>query len=321
MDGSWGPAQDISLPNMPYPQRTAGFVTAFINSQRPPPGSHLSAFLHGESTMGGSRKDRPSNAHNVTTRRATAPDLVAPMDEFGAPHNPDLRPRASTMSIIDPMHSPVLGIRRHGQSTTMFDDVSRDPEHGARGVFHPDAQLDWREEAVFKNPDRKQKPRKSATEVWEPSAPKPMLFPKVKDRRVRQKSIGTLISGTLLTLVLTTCKYDHSMAVQILMCCRPRSGDFQRGPDGHVSRGLYFLHPHIDNNFRALSRPALHAGVSLSTTSSGQSHSSQTRCTGQNCALDWTRRAVSVAAVETADPPFTPLHIPFLTNLTKAAQT
>ena len=194
-----------------------------MNSQRPPPGSHLSAFLHGESTMNGGRSGNRQRGTQGVSRRATAPVSEAPLDSFDSYYGPDLRPRASTLSVIDPVHSPNPASRGHDQST-MFYQYPREPSDprtqlpGYSQAAVPGRRREkrcrWERKPVGKHHHRK----KSTPTDWEKEGPKPMLFPKVQDRRVRQKSMGTLISGTLLTVILTTCKQPYPVSSFSFTC-------------------------------------------------------------------------------------------------------
>lgn len=200
---------------MPYPQRSRELVAAFCESQRPPPGSHLSAFLHGQSVVGRSRQQdvEQNTSGRGIPRRVTAPVLTqAPesLDGYYAPAA-DVRPRASTFSVIDPVHSPTLGVRRPGQSTVFYGDPQA--WEGNQHV-HPALRRAQVSECEIKAPPPAKKARRkhhhhrqrpSISKSTEKDPRRPVLFPKVTDPRVRLKSIGTLVTGTTLILVLTTC--------------------------------------------------------------------------------------------------------------------
>ena len=197
---------------MPYPQRNPGFLTAFMDSQRPPPGSHLSAFLHGESTFGDSRSGGEREEEIQPVRRATAPIHSNPRETLQGYYGPGVRPRASTMSIIDPVHSPNTRPRSPDRSTTLYQEPgNREASGGNNSRPPPSYEWPYQDTGEWKKASKHSHHRPDVDfKAWRKARPRPMLFPNIMDRRIRQKSIGTLLSGTLLTLVLTTCEYKYS---------------------------------------------------------------------------------------------------------------
>ena len=206
---------------MPYPQNGGGrsAPSLLTASQRPPAGSHLSAWLHGDSAVVRHHLDtkcRPTGKRKpVHVRSATAPvqrsgdrsNLLAPRP---------LRPRASTMSVIDPVQSSNPSARTRTLSNSLYG-APRSRYNSTHAAFEasavPPLASGALRDSVVREYTRKGYRRhrhhhRHQTAAWEKpsSKPRPMCFPNITNRKIRQKSIGTLISGTLLTLVLTTCE-------------------------------------------------------------------------------------------------------------------
>lgn len=100
------------------------------------------------------------------------------------------RSQASTRGLIDPNHSPTSGIRETGHR--------RGPTHTAyaerlfTGMGYPSHE------------DRHGKHRRKRPTKMD-SKKKRTCLPQTTDPKIRQKIIGCLFFGTLLTIVLTTC--------------------------------------------------------------------------------------------------------------------
>lgn len=176
---------------------------SFAVSQRPRPGTRLSSFLHGESTFHrrksskGLRSFPCASVQNVPTARHEL-EHYPPRDET---FHPGLRSPSSTRSIIDPLHSPL------NVSTPMADnDIADVPDDSAEYVHpafasppFPERQRvpqDWRS-----NRHRRARPKHAS------EAAHRRRFPHNADPHTRRKLIGCLVSGTLLTVVMTTCRY------------------------------------------------------------------------------------------------------------------
>ena len=209
---------------MPYPQHGGhNASTMFVNSQRPPAGSHLSAWLHGDSTVVRNHlnsKQKPTGRRKAThTRSSTAP-VERPRGGFESCNVPRTRPRTSTLSLVDLMQAP----HRAGPRTasTSFYGPPRSRYNSTHPAFVGAAVPPYAMGAL-QYPTRsndikckhQHRPRRYATAAYEKQRQplqqqqqqsRPMCFPSITDRKIRQKSIGTLVFGTLLMLVLTICE-------------------------------------------------------------------------------------------------------------------
>ena len=205
---------------MPYPQ-DGGYSASslFLASQRPPAGSHLSAWLHGDSAVVREHldnKSRPTGKRKpVHVRSATAP-VRAFRDRPDYYEIRRLRPRASTMSVIDPIQSSSTASRTRTLSTSLYG-APRSRYNSTHPAFEattipPLASGALRDSVVReytrRGHRRHRHQRRHQTAAWEKqnTKPRPRRLPHITNGKLRQKAIGTLISGTLLMLVLTTCK-------------------------------------------------------------------------------------------------------------------
>ena len=198
--------------------------TMFVNSQRPPTGSHLSAWLHGDSTVVRHHLDSKSKPTGMRkamhTRSVTAPVQRHRGGDLESGPVPLHRSRASTNSILNITDSSNPAIRRPASTSNCHPPRSRyNSSHPAfaGGAMPPSAGT------AVPAPTRasgatclhQHRPQKFPSATYEKQLlqqrqhqhqPRPMCFPGITDRKIRQKSIGTLVSGTLLTLVLTICE-------------------------------------------------------------------------------------------------------------------
>ena len=201
---------------MPYPQHGGHNASSiFVNSQRPPAGSHLSAWLHGDSAV--VREHLNSKSRPTGKRKAThARSVTAPVQQTGAAFDSyatlPLRPRASTMSVIDPVQSPNPAASR--TASTSFYGAPRSRYNSTHPGFAaatvPPLASGALQESAARDERRQnhhRRHRRQQMTAWEKQTkPPPVCFPSITDRKVRLKSIGTLVSGTLLMLALTICK-------------------------------------------------------------------------------------------------------------------
>ena len=169
------------------------WLGAFLATQHVPAGSRLSTWFHGESVMDG--HDRRPRARSRGP--ASEKDIeVLPTSRFQLEnHTSGLRSPSSTRSIIDPIQSPVSFSRPlHSDGSRSFSDFQEDCTHPAFGsptlIEPPKTRKRGHHGRALKN-SRK--------------APRHTFF-RSQDPQVRRKSIGTLLTGTLLVVVLTTCK-------------------------------------------------------------------------------------------------------------------
>lgn len=173
----------------PMPSLTPGQhprMDRFIASQRIPRGSRLSGWLHGYSVRDNDRKRPPIHTKKISH---TSTRCFAAAERGQQHHAPGIRSYPSTRGLIDPVHSPTYG---PGQLT-----YGSDSRH--------EAYLE-RLRAELRSPPRenrsKRRHRKKSKRA--PARSERLCFPQIKDMRMRQKIIGCLFFGTLLTLVLTT---------------------------------------------------------------------------------------------------------------------
>ena len=209
---------------MPYPQQgDHSASTIFINSQRPPPGSHLSAWLHGDSTVVRNhlnRKCKPTGMRKATHARGVTAPVQQPQGSFDSYNAPPKRPRPSTLSVLDPVQSSHPAVTRT-VSTDFYEPPrsrynSTHPANAGAAIppFATGALQDPmpKKDIRRKHHHRHRRYTTAACEKQQQQKAQPTCFPSISDRRIRQKSIGTLISGTLLMLVLTICKYHFGFS-------------------------------------------------------------------------------------------------------------
>ena len=166
-------------------QRTnkPGWIEAFITTQRIPRGSRLSAWLHGESMMG-CRNEKPS-AQGLRQISRPIPTARHHIENY----SPAPRPV--------PLASPV------NFSRPLADEQFLGSNDEGNAYIHP----------AFASPATVDSKIRDATKAHDHQTstkhnikkPTPVFFHS-KDPRIRRKSIGTLVSGMLLIVVLTTCK-------------------------------------------------------------------------------------------------------------------
>ncbi|CAF9920481.1 hypothetical protein IMSHALPRED_004918 [Imshaugia aleurites] len=156
----------------------------FIASQRIPRGSRLSGWLHGSSVRNNDRR-RPANHTRTTSYTSTYCFAAAEQER----HAPSIRSYPSTRGLIDPVHSPTYGPRQLTYGS--------DPRH--------DAYLKrLRAEMGTLPREHCSKRRHRQRSKREPAKKERLCFPQIKDSKMRQKIIGCVFFGTLLTIVLTT---------------------------------------------------------------------------------------------------------------------
>lgn len=185
-----------------------------IASQRIPRGSRLSGWLHGYSVSDKDRKRPP--IHSKKTSH-TSTHCFAATERGHQHHAPGIRSYPSTRGLIDPVHSPTYGPRQltHGS----------DSRH--------EAYLE-RLRAELRSPPRENRSnrrhRKKSKRA--PARSERFCFPQIKDLRVRQKIIGCLFFGTLLTIVLTTCTSFH-YEINVTPPCKASTDNLKTSPSQH----------------------------------------------------------------------------------------
>ena len=164
-----------------------------LASQRIPHGSRLSGWLHGSSVRSKDTKKPPIHPGKPKTSHTSTYCFAG--DERGNEyHAPGIRSYPSTRGVIDPVHSPTHGPRQltHGP----------DPRHLAY-LERLRAELGA---VPREHRSKKNNPQKSKRA---PARPERFCFPQIKDLKLRRKMIGCFFFGTLLTILLTTCKSCH----------------------------------------------------------------------------------------------------------------
>lgn len=163
----------------------------FIASQRIPRGSRLSGWLHGYSVHDNDRRRPP--IHTKKTSH-TSTYCFAAAERGHQHHAPGIRSYPSTRGLIDPVHSPTYGPRQLTYGS--------DSRH--------EAYLERLRAEVGSLPREDRRKRcHSKRSKRAPAKNERLCFPHIKDLKMRQKIIGCLFFGTLLTIVLTTCTSFH----------------------------------------------------------------------------------------------------------------
>ena len=162
------------------------WLAVFLETQRIPTGSRLSAWFRGESVMGQTQKDEkdPACRHDLPITAETTRYLV----ETAHPHAYDRisTPRGETLQSPINFSRPLAS---DGRSNLSAEYV------------HP----------AFASPFALEKPpKKHKKSTQARNRPKHAKLSRRgwfhdQDPRIQCKSIGTFVSGTLLVIVLTTC--------------------------------------------------------------------------------------------------------------------
>lgn len=178
------------------PRGGSRWLGAFLATQHVPAGSHLSTWFHGESVM--DRHDRCRRGRSGGP--ASEKDLEAlPTSQVHLEaYTSGLRSPSSTRSIIDPVQSPVNFSRPlHSDGSLGFNDNQESYTHPAFGS-----------PILIEPPKKRKRGHHGRALKKSRKAPRHTFFHS-QDPQVRRKSIGTLVAGTLLVIVLTTCKSPY----------------------------------------------------------------------------------------------------------------
>lgn len=160
----------------------------FIDSQRIPHGSRLSGWLHGSSVRGKDGKKPPVQTRKPKTSH-TSTYCFAAAEREHQHHAAGIRSYSSTRGVIDPVHSPAYAPRQLTYGS--------DPRHEAY-LQRLRVELGSVPREHSSKRYHRQRPKRS------PAKNERFCFPQIKDLKMRQKAIGCLVFGTLLTIVLTT---------------------------------------------------------------------------------------------------------------------
>ena len=224
----------------------------FIASQRIPRGSRLSGWLHGSSVRRNDRRKPPTHTRKPKISH-TSTYCFAAAEREHQDHAPGIRSYPSTRGLIDPVHSPTYGPR---QLT-----YGPDPRH--------DAYLQRLRAEMGSVPrERCSKKRHQQRSKHSPAKSERLCFPQIKGLKMRQKMIGCFLFGTLLTIVLITCKSFqltpdtcHPHEEFSLTSNRPRPRNIRNLARRHVSWNLHLLHHCLYYLVRPLFDPSLHASL------------------------------------------------------------
>jgi len=171
----------------------------FKASQRPPPGSRLSAWLHGTSVLNNGR-GRSTN-HNPKASRTSTYCYHQTPRRRSRDRTTGLRPVASTRGVIDPVHSPTTGawpVPPRGQEM----------RHPNRPLSPLDAyQTRMLKEMGYPAPNTRDRRRKTSEGHRKSNR---TCFPRIKDPKIRRKAIGCLFFGNILAIILTICTFPFS---------------------------------------------------------------------------------------------------------------
>ena len=178
------------------PSATPSFVPSqhlnmdrFLASQRIPHGSRLSGWLHGSSVRRNDGKKPPAHSRKPKPSH-TSTYCFAAAEQGHQNHAPGIRSYPSTRGIIDPVYSPTYSPRQ-----LMYGS---DPRHHAY-LERLRAELSSAPREHGNKSHHRQRSKRS------PSKNERLCFPHIKNMKLRQKIIGCLFFGTLLTILLTTC--------------------------------------------------------------------------------------------------------------------
>ena len=177
-----------------FPTRSDMATSRFMASQRPPRGSRLSAWIHGFSTVNDDR-GRPSKHNRKVSHTSTYCYSRTPRRGSQDPAT-RLRPVNSIRGVIDPVHSP-----SHGTFPTLTHNQEGEDHYRAHPTYN-DYQARMVPEMGRAPPEtrhrrtRTKQVRKNGQQAFLVNTPDPII---------RRKTIGCLLFGTLLTIVLTSC--------------------------------------------------------------------------------------------------------------------
>ena len=195
-----------SLPAIPFAQGLLQRMDRFIASQRIPPGSRLSGWLHGSSVRSKDSKKPPVHTRKPKTSH-TSTYCFAAAEGQQQNHAPGIRSYPSTRGVIDPVHSPTYSPRKL--------TYGPDPRHVAY-LERLRAELgSVPREHHSKKRQQRQKSKRA------PAKNERFCFPQIKDLKLRQKIIGCLFFGTLLAILLTTCKLTPTILVPFPIPTQP----------------------------------------------------------------------------------------------------
>lgn len=211
----------------------------------------FSAFFHGQSVLTKERYGSPISkskgfqpcrsrvfvARSETNRHGSAP-----------------RSRTSTFSLIDPISSPLSSpTSYHNEESWHYRGTFFRPVPTLRAATRPITQGTTHLSNLDNEPFRGRVPARTRVR-------KRYALSAIKDRQIKHKTIGSLISGILLILLLTICE-QWGVRLEDATDCLRRSwiGNFRLGLWSKISRGLHCFHPVGYDDILSLLDPIVHA--------------------------------------------------------------
>lgn len=170
-------------------------TSRFMASQRPPRGSRLSAWIHGFSIVNDDR-GRQSTHHRKTSHTSTQCYSRTPRRR-SRNRGTGLRPANSTRGVIDPVHSP-----SHGTFPVLARN--QEAEHQQRPLLAYDGHR-ARPLTEMVNPPSETRHRRTGVKQARQKGQQSCLV-NTLDPKIRWKIIACLLFGTILVILLTTCR-------------------------------------------------------------------------------------------------------------------
>ena len=162
--------------------------------------SRFSAWFNGHSVIG---DDRSRSSRRAPKPWRTRGHSTSPYEPADLGNISGIRSPSSTRSIIDPVSSPHIGSgpaspsvlnRMNGEETTSISGT----RYGGERIIGVDGGTPARTRLALSRTKRKPTPNTQRRQC----------FPGFKNRKVKRKAIGCLVSGGLLAIILTTCKFS-----------------------------------------------------------------------------------------------------------------
>lgn len=224
----------------------------FIASQRIPRGSRLSGWLHGSSVWDNDRRRPPIPTRKISH---TSTYCFAAAERGPRYHAPGIRSYPSTRGLIDPVHSPSYGPRQLTYGSVSRHDAYLERLRAELGSLP-------REHGSKRQRRHRQRPKRAPTKAER------LCFPQIRGLKMRQKIIGCLVFGTLLTIVLTTCTSFHPGPKTFyphmkhrVTTCRPRPRNIRILSRRHLPWRFHLLHPRPHHLVLPLPDPPVHVGL------------------------------------------------------------
>ena len=168
--------------------------------------SILSAWFNGHSVIGDNRSRSSLLAPKSWRTRGHSTSPYEPADLVNIS---GIRSPSSTRSIIDPVSSP--NVASGPASPNVLNRMNREEMTSVSGTRYGEERIvgiegGTRIRTRLALSRTKRKPT--------PNTQRRQCFPGFKNRKVKRKAIGCLVSGGLLAIILTTCKFS-AVSIQI----------------------------------------------------------------------------------------------------------